>query len=163
VIETDAIICIAEFCASGSGEGGWEVMGIGDLSGIDRALAGASIAKFGERRALVKSDVLGLAAFDFVLRCFRSRMVCVAVDLEIACVYTNDRAADAPGFRIPAHVIADFESIRHEDPTKANRGSAEPRRRFAPGWRDRTAMIHHSTVALEFGSNESLPDGRALF
>ena len=102
------------FARSGSGEGGWEVIGIGYLSGIDRALAGASIVKFGERRTPVISDVFGLAAFDFVLRRFLTCMVCVAMDLEIECVDTDDRTADAPGFRVPAHVIADFESIRHE-------------------------------------------------
>ena len=85
------------------------------------APGGISVAKPGERRALVEGDVLGLAALDLVLRCFGARMVRVAVDLEIARMNTNDRAADAPGLRIPAHMIADLEFVFHDD--------------FQAGWR----------------------------
>jgi hypothetical protein len=65
----------------------------------------------------VKRNVLGLTALDFVLRRFRTRMMRVAVDLEIARMYVDNCAANAPGFRIPAHVITDFESIRHDRST----------------------------------------------
>ena len=80
-----------------------------------------SVAKLGERRALVEGDVLGLAALDLVLRRFRARMVRVAVDLEIARMNANDCAADAPGLRTPAHMIADLEFVFHDD--------------FRTGWR----------------------------
>lgn len=75
-----------------------------------------SVAKLGERRALVKGDVLGFAAFDFILRWFRARVTRVAVDLEIARIDADYCAGDAPGFRIPAHVITDFKSIHHDRP-----------------------------------------------
>jgi hypothetical protein len=78
------------------------------------APGGVSVAKSGERRAFVEGDVLGLAALDLVLRRFRARMVRVAVNIEIACMDANDRPADAPGFRIPAHMIADLEFVFHE-------------------------------------------------
>ena len=71
------------------------------------APGGISVAKPGERRALVEGDVLGLAALDLVLRRFRARMVRVAVNIEIARVDANDRAADAPGLGIPAHIFHD--------------------------------------------------------
>ena len=60
-------------------------------------LAGASVAKPCEGRALVEGNVLGLAAFDLVLRRIRARMVGVAVNLEIGRMHASDRAADAPG------------------------------------------------------------------
>ena len=60
-------------------------------------LAGASVAKPGERGTFVEGDVLGLAALDLVLRRLRARMVGVAFDFEVARVLANDRAADAPG------------------------------------------------------------------
>jgi hypothetical protein len=53
-----------------------------------------SVAEFGERRALVEGDVLGLAALGLVLRRFRAHMVRVAVDLKIARMNANDCAAD---------------------------------------------------------------------
>ena len=75
---------------------------------------GVSVAKPGERRTSVKGDMFGLAALDLVLRGVGARVVRVAVDLEIACMDPNDHAADAPGLRIPAHVIADVEYVLHE-------------------------------------------------
>ena len=68
-----------------------------------------SVAKSGESRAFVEGDVLGLAAFDLVLRRFRACMMRIAVNIEIARMDANDHAADAPGLRIPAHMITDLE------------------------------------------------------
>jgi hypothetical protein len=44
-------------------------------------------------------------------------MMRVVVDLEIARMDVDNRAANAPSFRIPAHLITDFETIRHEHST----------------------------------------------
>ena len=76
-------------------------------------LAGASVAK-SEHRTLVEGNVLGLAALDLVLRRFGARMVRIAFVFEIARVDANDDAADASGFGIPAHMIADLELVFHE-------------------------------------------------
>ena len=62
----------------------------------------------------MEGSVIGLAAFDLVLRRFRAGMVGIAVDIEMARMDANDRAADAPGFRIPTHVVADPELVLHE-------------------------------------------------
>jgi len=72
-----------------------------------------SIAQPGERGALVEGDMLGLAALDLVLRIVRARMVGVAVDLELAGMHADDRAADATGLGIPAHAIVNLEAFRH--------------------------------------------------
>lgn len=48
-----------------------------------------------------------------VLRRIRPRVMCIAFDIEVAGVHSNDRTADMPGLGIPAHAIADFEGIRH--------------------------------------------------
>src|SRR5665213_1454079 len=74
----------------------------------------ASVAKLGERRTLVKGNVLSLAALDLVLRRFRARVVRVAVNIEISRMDVNDRAADASGLGIPAHMIAGFEFVFHD-------------------------------------------------
>ena len=87
-------------------------MGIGRSLSRSR-LAGVSVAKPGQRRTLVEGDMLGLAALDLVLRRFGARMMRIAVNVEIACMDASDRAADTPGFGIPAHMVTDFESILH--------------------------------------------------
>jgi hypothetical protein len=63
---------------------------------------GASIAEPGKRGALVEGDMIRLAALDFVLGVFWARMVGVAFDLELTGMHAGDRAADAPGLRIPS-------------------------------------------------------------
>ena len=73
----------------------------------------ASIAKLGERRTLVEGDMIRLAALDFVLRSVCARMVGVTFDLESASMHADDRAADAAGLGIPAHVVMDLEALRH--------------------------------------------------
>ena len=73
-----------------------------------------SVAKPGQRRTLVEGDMLGLAALDLVLRRFGARMMRVAVNIEIARMDANDRAADTPGLGISAHMIADLEFAFHE-------------------------------------------------
>ena len=72
---------------------------------------GPLVAELGKRRAFVERDVPGLATFDLVLRRFRGRMVSVAFDLEIACMYASDRTADPSGFGVPTHAITDVEFV----------------------------------------------------
>jgi hypothetical protein len=66
----------------------------------------------------VESDVLGLAALDFVLRRIRARMMSIAFDIKVAGVDADDRAADPPGLGIPAHAIANLEVISHGHSTQ---------------------------------------------
>ena len=54
-----------------------------------------------------------LAALNLVLWSVCSRMMGVALDLEIASMHADDRAADAPRLGIPAHAIMDLEALRH--------------------------------------------------
>ena len=61
----------------------------------------------------MKGDMVGLAALDLVLWSVWARMMGVAIDLEITRTDADDRAADAPGFGIPAHAIMDLEALRH--------------------------------------------------
>ena len=57
---------------------------------------GPSIAKLGERGALVEGDMIRLAALDLVLWIVQARVVGIAFDLELASMHAGDRAADAP-------------------------------------------------------------------
>jgi hypothetical protein len=86
---------------------------------------GASIAKLGERGALMEGDMIRLAALDFVLWIVRARMMGVAFDLEIASIHAGDRAADAPRLGIPAHAIMDLEVLRHRCPIRCRSGTAK--------------------------------------
>ena len=72
-----------------------------------------SIAKLGERGTLVESNMVRLAALDFVLWSVCARMVSVAFDLELASMHADDHAADVPRLGIPAHAIMDLEGLRH--------------------------------------------------
>src|SRR5690242_19291574 len=67
-----------------------------------------------ERRALVCGDVIRFIAPDLVLRFVLAGAVRVSLVIEILCVNLDDPAAHLPGLRIPAHVIADFESFAHD-------------------------------------------------
>jgi hypothetical protein len=85
-----------------------------DYKGIPSiSLPIASVAKLCERRALVESDMLGLAALDLVLRHISARVMGITFGIEVADIPPDDRAADVPGLGIPAHAIADFKGIRH--------------------------------------------------
>ena len=80
-----------------------------------------SIAKSGERGALVEGDMIRLAALDLVLWIFRARMVRIAFDLELTNMHAGDRAADAPRLGIPAHPIMNLEVLRHDCSTRCRR------------------------------------------
>jgi hypothetical protein len=85
----------------------------------------SSIAKLGERGALVEGDMVGPNAFDLILRSVRARMMGVALVVEVAGVDADDRAADATSLGIPAHAIMDLEALRHGRPLWCRRRTAK--------------------------------------
>ena len=73
-----------------------------------------SIREFPQRRALVHRNVIGLITLDLVLRFILAGMNRVSLELDSGCDHSRDPAADAAGFRIPAHMAALAESpLRH--------------------------------------------------
>jgi hypothetical protein len=76
-------------------------------------LARSPLTKTAQRLALVQSDMSGFIAFDFVLRLIFAGVMNVAFVIHVLAVHAHDLAADPAGFRIPAHAIADFESLGH--------------------------------------------------
>ena len=69
--------------------------------------------------------MVGLGALDLILRNVRARVMGVAFDLEIASTYSDDRAADAPCLRIPAHAIMYLEALRHGRSIRCRRRTAK--------------------------------------
>jgi hypothetical protein len=70
-------------------------------------------AEASQHGSLVQGDVIGLVALDFVLRLVRAGTVNVAFVINVSSMDFDDFSAHPPGFRIPAHVIADFECLDH--------------------------------------------------
>src|ERR1700693_2644982 len=91
---------------------------------IDSDVA-SSIAKPGERGALVEGDMVGLGALDLILRSVRARMMGITLVIEVAGMYADDRAADATSLGIPAHAIMDLEALRHGRPLRCRRRIAK--------------------------------------
>jgi hypothetical protein len=58
-------------------------------------------------------NVVGLLAFDFVLRLVLGGVVGVALVIGIAGMDLDDLAPDASGLGIPGHAIADFKLLAH--------------------------------------------------
>lgn|SRR6185312_203829 len=54
-------------------------------------------------------------ALDLVLRIVGRRVMNVAIVIDIARMNSHDPSSNSPGFRVPTHVIADFEPVRHRD------------------------------------------------
>jgi hypothetical protein len=67
-----------------------------------------------ERGALVHGNVIGLAALDLVLRGLRARVMRVALIVDVLRMNPDDRAADAPGLRVPTDPIPDLEPFSHQ-------------------------------------------------
>jgi hypothetical protein len=67
-----------------------------------------------QRCCLVQGDVIRLIALDFVLRILLARMVDVSFIIHILRMHFHNPAADVPGLGVPGHVIANFETIRHD-------------------------------------------------
>jgi hypothetical protein len=70
-------------------------------------------AEASQHRDLVQGDVIGLVALDFILRLVRCSMVDVAFVIDVPSMDFDDFSAHPPGFRIPAHVIANLERLDH--------------------------------------------------
>jgi hypothetical protein len=66
-----------------------------------------------QRAALVGRDVIGLVAFDLVLRIILRAVMDVTLVVEVAGVNGDNGPRDAAGLGIPTDVIADLESFRH--------------------------------------------------
>ena len=77
-----------------------------------RIRAGQS-TEVSQHRGLVQGDVIGLVALDFILRLVRGGMMYVTFVVDVPSVHFGDFPAHSPGFRIPAHVIANLERLDH--------------------------------------------------
>src|SRR5216684_4129668 len=77
-----------------------------------RIRAGPS-AEAPQHPGFVQGDVVGLVALDFILRLIRRSAVNVAFIIDGSFMHFDDFSAHTPGFRIPAHVIANLERHGH--------------------------------------------------
>ena len=82
----------------------------------------ASAAKMPQCLPLVHSDVIGLVAFNLVLRIVLARMMDVTFVVHVTRMHLHDTAADPAGLGIPGDVIADFECLRHNPMLLSNPG-----------------------------------------
>src|SRR5215831_21334956 len=57
--------------------------------------------------------MVGLVAFNFVLRLVLARVMHVAFVIHVLRVHLDDSASDPPSLRIPAHAVARFEPFDH--------------------------------------------------
>src|SRR5699024_5373941 len=73
-----------------------------------------SAGELGQRRALVRRDVVGLVALDLVLGLVLARAATVALVLEVLRVDLRDRAPHPACLGVPADVIADLEPLAHD-------------------------------------------------
>jgi hypothetical protein len=58
-------------------------------------------------------DMVGFIALDFILRLLGIGVAGVSFVVDIPCMHSDNRTADATGLGIPADVVADFEAFRH--------------------------------------------------
>ena len=86
---------------------------------------GASIAKLGERGTLVEGDMIRLATLDLVLWIVLACLMGIAIDLELASIHADDRAADASRLGIPAHAIMNLEGLWHGRSIRRRQGTAK--------------------------------------
>src|SRR5215471_5898532 len=63
--------------------------------------------------SLVQGDVIGLVALDRILRFLLAGVMDVTFVVHILRVHLHNSTADAPGLRVPAHVIANLEHLFH--------------------------------------------------
>jgi hypothetical protein len=74
-----------------------------------------SCTRFRQSLTFMHRDMLGLATLDFILRIVLARVMGIPLVVNIFGMHFNDLAGDVACFRIPGHVIADFESFRHHE------------------------------------------------
>src|SRR5579883_3329723 len=93
----------------------------------------ALVAYLFQRRAFVHRDVVGLVALDLILRIIVAGVTRMAFVVNIPGVHLDGPAADIAGFRVPDHVIADLEFLRHGRGPRSRQAPSAP----APGaiWR----------------------------
>src|SRR5581483_11536262 len=73
-------------------------------------------------RAFMHGDVIGLVAFDFILRLIPAGMTRMALVVGIFGMDLDNPAADVPGLGIPRDVIALFEAFCHLALTRKHAG-----------------------------------------
>src|SRR5262249_38802550 len=61
----------------------------------------------------MQGDMVGLVAFDFVLRFVLARVVDVSFVIDVLCMHLDDSPADPPGLRVPAYTVVQLESFFH--------------------------------------------------
>jgi hypothetical protein len=74
----------------------------------------------------VHSDVIGLVAFDFVLRVVATRVMPVSLVAEISLVDFDDPTGHVSGFRVPPYAITEPEFHDELKRTKAVKAMATP-------------------------------------
>src|SRR5262249_24284468 len=57
--------------------------------------------------------MVGLVAFDFVLRFVLARVVDVSFVIDVLCMHLDDSPADPSGLRVPAYMVMQLESFFH--------------------------------------------------
>ena len=62
----------------------------------------------------VQSDMIGLVAFDLVLRIILARMMDITFVGHVARMHPHDTATDSASFGIPTYMIVDFECLFHD-------------------------------------------------
>jgi hypothetical protein len=67
-----------------------------------------------QRPSLMQGDMIGLVAFDLILRILRARVMDVTLVVHVFPVHALDGAAHPAGLGIPAHVIADLKCFGHD-------------------------------------------------
>src|SRR5699024_1987626 len=83
---------------------------------LPRRFERPSAGELGQRRALVRRDVIGLVALDLVLGFLLAGTAAVTLVLEVLRVDLRDRAADPARLGVPADVVADVELLAHDAP-----------------------------------------------
>ena len=73
-----------------------------------------SLIEVGERTALVRRDVIGLIALDFVLRLVWRGVMRVALVIEVRRVHRDDGSAHAPRLGVPPNVVTNRELLTHD-------------------------------------------------
>lgn len=76
--------------------------------------AARSATEMPQDRTFMQGDVIGLVAFDLVLRIILARMMDVTLVAHVARMYSHDTTADSASLRVPTYVITDFEGLRHK-------------------------------------------------
>jgi hypothetical protein len=63
----------------------------------------------------MQRNVVSFVALDLVLRVIFGRMMRITFVVQILCVNFDDPTADVSGFRVPGHMIIEFEFLHHSN------------------------------------------------